>query len=137
MAKPVIKYYAVSRDKLDQVPVANGQLIFVHDAREIYLDVNGERTSYSQIIILQDENHRLGITPMSAFYFVKATNVLWRYDNQWIQLTTTPQEIVVFSDTLPARGVEKTLYIQGIKMYKFEDGKYVELGSGSLSWESF
>ena len=136
MADSVIRYYAVSRDKLDQLTVADGQLIFVHDAREIYLDVNGERTSYSQIMILFDEEHRKGLKPVTGFYFVSSTNVLWRYDNQWIQLTTPPREVVVFSDELPQQGVEETLYITEEDIYKFDDGKYTKLG-GAPQWETF
>ena len=79
MADSVIRYYAVSRDKLDQLAVADGQLIFVRDAREIYLDVNGERTSYSQIMVLFDEEHRKGLRPVTGFYFVSSTNILLVY----------------------------------------------------------
>ena len=136
MADSVIRYYAVSRDKLDQLAVADGQLIFVRDAREIYLDVNGERTSYSQIMVLFDEEHRKGLRPVTGFYFVSSTNVLWRYDNQWIQLTTSPREVVVFSDELPQQGVEETLYITEEDIYKFDDGKYTKLG-GTPQWETF
>lgn len=136
MADSVIRYYAVSRDKLDQLAVADGQLIFVRDAREIYLDVNGERTSYSQIMVLFDEEHRKGLKPVTGFYFVSSTNILWRYDNQWIQLTTPPREVVVFSDELPQQGVEKTLYITEEDIYKFDDGKYTKLG-GAPQWETF
>ena len=136
MADSVIRYYAVSRDKLDQLAVADGQLIFVRDAREIYLDVNGERTSYSQIMVLFDEEHRKGLKPVTGFYFVSSTNVLWRYDNQWIQLTTSPREVVVFSDELPQQGVEETLYITEEDIYKFDDGKYTKLG-GTPQWETF
>lgn len=135
MANSVIRYYTVTSDKLEQLAVADGQLIFVRDARQIYLDVNGERTTYSQIMVLIDEDHRLGLKPVTGFYFVSSTNVLWRYDGQWIQLTTSPKEVVVFTDELPQNGVEKTLYIQGTKMYKFDEGNYAELGTPS--WDTF
>lgn len=136
MADSVIRYYAVSKNKLDQLAVADGQLIYVYDAREIYLDVNGERTSYSQIMVLFDEEHRKGLKPVTGFYFVSSTNVLWRYDNQWIQLTTSPREVVVFSNELPQQGVEETLYITEEDIYKFDDGKYTKLG-GTPQWETF
>ena len=136
MADSVIRYYAVSKNKLDQLAVADGQLIYVYDAREIYLDVNGERTSYSKIMVLFDEEHRKGLKPVTGFYFVSSTNVLWRYDNQWIQLTTSPREVVVFSNELPQQGVEETLYITEEDIYKFDDGKYTKLG-GAPQWETF
>ena len=136
MADSVIRYYAVSKNKLDQLAVADGQLIYVYDAREIYLDVNGERTSYSQIMVLFDEEHRKGLKPVTGFYFVSSTNILWRYDNQWIQLTTSPREVVVFSNELPQQGVEETLYITEEDIYKFDDGKYTKLGRAP-QWETF
>lgn len=135
MAETIIKYWSVPQDKINQLPIEDGQLIFVRDAREIYLDVNGERTSYSQIMILSSEEHRKSLKPVTGFYFVSSTNVLWRYDKQWIQLTSSPQEAVVFTDELPSNGVEKTLYIQGTRLYKFDDGNYAELGGSN--WDSF
>ena len=135
MANSVIRYWTVPSDKLEQLPVADGQLIFVRDAREIYLDVNGERTTYSQIMILIDEDHRKGLKPVTGFYFVSSTNILWRYDGQWIQLTTAPKEVVVFTDELPQNGVEETLYIQGTRMYKVDEGNYAELGGPH--WDTF
>lgn len=135
MANSVIRYWTVPSDKLDQLPVADGQLIFVRDAREIYLDVNGERTTYSQIMVLIDEDHRKGLKPVTGFYFVSSTNILWRYDGQWIQLTTAPKEVVVFTDELPQNGVEETLYIQGTRMYKVDEGNYAELGGPH--WDTF
>ena len=135
MANSVIRYWTVPSDKLEQLPVADGQLIFVRDAREIYLDVNGERTTYSQIMVLIDEDHRKGLKPVTGFYFVSSTNILWRYDGQWIQLTTAPKEVVVFTDELPQNGVEETLYIQGTRMYKVDEGNYAELGGPH--WDTF
>lgn len=136
MAKCVIKYYTVPHDKVSQLPIIDGQLIFVRDAREIFLDVNGERTSYSQIMVLIDEDHRKSLKPVTGFYFVSSTSVLWRYENnQWIPLTTTPREKIVFTDELPQIGVEETLYIQGTAMYRFNEGNYSELGV--QNWGTF
>ena len=87
-------------------------------------------------MVLFDEEHRKGLKPVTGFYFVSSTNVLWRYDNQWIQLTTSPREVVVFSNELPQQGVEETLYITEEDIYKFDDGKYTKLG-GTPQWETF
>ena len=136
MANCIIKYYTLTHDKVDQLPVSDGQLIFVRDAREIYLDVNGERTSYNQIMVLIDEDHRQNLRPVTGFYFVSSTSVLWRYENsQWIPLTTPPSEKIAFVDRLPETGVEETLYIQGTRMYKFDEGNYSELGVPN--WDTF
>ena len=133
--KTSMKFFAVTKDKLEQISVESGQLIFVYDSREIYLDVNGERTTYSQIVVLVDDTQRENLIPVPGFYFVSETNILWRYTDQWIQLTGTPRESVVFTDELPESGAENTLYVQGEKMYKFDDGNYVELGGST--WGTF
>lgn len=136
MANAIIKFYTLTNDKVNQLPVLDGQLIFVHDSRQIYLDVNGERTTYSQIMVLIDEDHREALKPVTGFYYVSSTHVLWRYEkHEWIPLTTPPKECVVFTDELPQTGVEKTLYINGTQMYKFDEGSYTELGAST--WETF
>ena len=113
-----MKFYTGTKDKLENLSISDGQLIFIHDTREIYLDVNGERTTYSQIITLVDDEQRESLIPVPGFYFVSSTNILWRYSDQWIQLIGSPQEVVIFTEQLPDTGVENTLYIQDTKMYK-------------------
>ena len=135
MADPIIRYCATTLSNLNNLDVVDGQLIFVHDARKICLDVNGTRTEYSQIMVLTDEEHREGLKPIPGFYFVLSTNIFWRYEEDWIPLTASPREIVVFSNELPQNGVEETLYIHDTKMYKFEKGNYIELGAPS--WGDF
>ena len=65
-----MKFYTGTKDKLENLSISDGQLIFIHDTREIYLDVNGERTTYSQIITLVDDEQRESLIPVPGFYFV-------------------------------------------------------------------
>ena len=135
MADIGIKFYTGTKDKLENLSISDGQLIFVYDTREIYLDVNGERTTYSQIITLVDDEQRESLIPVPGFYFVLSTNILWRYADQWIQLTGSPQEVVIFTEELPDIGVENTLYVKDTKIYKYDEGNCIELGAST--WESF
>lgn len=140
MANPIMKFYSTIDSKLPQLDVVNGQLIFVNDTRKIYLDANGVRTEYAQIITLVNEEQRIGIlAPLSGFYFVHETNTFWKYsDGNWTQLTTPPLEKIIFlenDENLPTEGQDSVVYISDTKIYKWDKDKYVELG-GSY-WESF
>ena len=69
-----VKFVSTVDSKLSQLQIENGQLIFVNDTRRIYLDFNGIRTEYSQVILLAKEEDRVGyLTPINAFYFVNET----------------------------------------------------------------
>ena len=136
-----IKFVSTISSKLSQLGIENGQLIFVTDTRTIYLDFNGVRTEYNQIVVLFNENQRLSLAyPIEGlFYFVKETNVLWRYDGnyQWVQLTSPPKENIVFLNynELPSQGKEKVLYITEKTTYQWKNDAYIELGA--LTWENF
>ena len=136
-----VKFVSTIDSKLSQLGIENGQLIFATDTRTIYLDLNGVRTEYNQIVVLFNENQRLSLlSPIEGlFYFVKETNVLWRYDGnyQWVQLTSPPKENILFLNyaDLPSQGQEQVLYITEKTTYQWRDGSYIELGA--LTWENF
>lgn len=132
-----INFYRTTSGKLDLLERENGRLIFVEDTKKIYLDSESERTEYSQIITLNNEEQRLGLyRPVETFYFVKSTNSLWRYEKPtWIQLTTPPDKQVHFLEELPDIGVEEKIYVLDDKMFQWKSGAYVELGQPS--WNSF
>lgn len=137
-----IKPISITESKLPLLPISEGQLIFVTDARKIYLDKKGVRTCYSDsgIMSLIDEDHRLALTnPMEGFYYVKTTQSLWRYDTKWIPLTdSSSRENIVFSENgqLPTIGVENTLYVKDNDLYRWNGEDYVRLGTAtSPIWE--
>lgn len=136
-----VKFVSTIDSKLSQLGIENGQLIFTTDTRTIYLDLNGVRTEYNQIVVLFNENQRLSLlSPIEGlFYFVKETNVLWRYDGnyQWVQLTSPPKENIIFLNyvDLPSQGQEQVLYITEKTTYQWRNGSYSELGA--LTWENF
>lgn len=134
-----IKYYCTSIDRLDSIPVADGNLIFCEDERAIFLDAYGVRTSYQQIICLETEAQRSALPhPVKGFYFIQDSCILWRYDNGWYQLTTTPQDQIIFRprESFPEEGESNRIYIDGTKMYRFINGNY-ELMNKPLEWGVF
>ena len=134
-----IKYISTVESKLSQLPIENGQLIFINDTRKIFLDFNDIRTEYSQIMVLQNEEHRKNIlSPVTGFYFILSTCTLWRYQNgEWIQITTPPKENIAFLDysDLPKQGKEEVLYVTKDQSYRWNGDGYTKLGN--LIWEEF
>lgn len=87
--KPIIDVISTTNSKLSNLPIKDGQLIFVHDSKKIALDYKNARTVYEQIQVLEKESNRTELlAPINSFYFVVETSILWKYHNgQWIQLT--------------------------------------------------
>lgn len=138
-----MKFIATTSDKISSIEKKANQLIFSRDDRIIYLDTSAtDRTEYTSIIVLPDETFRTNIThPVTAFYFVEDSNILYRYNSQWQQLTTPPQESLIFlkRENFPTIGKEKTLYIDEENIYQWnkEKNDYVNMSGGNaeLIWE--
>lgn len=134
----VISYYFTSADRLNRIPVEDGNLIFVEDERAIYLDAGNERTSYQQIICLQSEAERTALpVPLKGFYFIKDTCVLWRYDDGWYSMTSTPQSQIIFRprSSFPEEGDSNVIYIDGTDIYRWVNNEYALLNGGSV-WKA-
>ena len=135
-----VKFICSSSNKIDQIPVQAGQIIFSEDERCIYVD-GTDRVSYKQIITLDKEIYREALpSPLNGFYFVKDTRILWSYDSSgWSQITREPKQQIVFDDysRFPIPGDFGTLYIDGLKSYRFIDGNYRLMsggGGGDIEW---
>ena len=129
--------------KLPDCAIKNGQLIFVRDKQMIALDFNDKRTFYNQIVVLSTEQERQGLlAPVSGlFYFVVDTAVLWRYETDWVQITTPPSEIIYIGTSLPELGKANTLYVdkenKNISVWDNDIGSYVVVANktGSITDE--
>lgn len=55
-------------------------------------------------------------SPLSGYYFVVSTACLWRYEDDWVQITQTPQEVICIDVTLPELGQakENVLYVDKV-----------------------
>ncbi len=109
----VLSLRATTRDKVKDLVIKNGQLIFVHDVGQLAFDYNGKRTFYNQIVEIESEIERQNLeNPINGkYYFVIEKAVLWRYFNGWTQLTTEPEEILFIGEEFPGLGQPKTLYV--------------------------
>lgn len=111
--KTIMSVVATTASRLPDLSIKNGQLIFVKDSQKVALDLNDKRTFYNQIVVLQTDLERQSLlAPISGlFYFVIDTAVLWHYEQTWIQITTSPNEIVYIGVSLPEPGSANTLYV--------------------------
>lgn len=111
--KTIMSVVATTASRLPDLSIKNGQLIFIKDSQKVALDLNDKRTFYNQIVVLQTDLERQSLlAPISGlFYFVIDTAVLWHYEQTWIQITTSPNEIVYIGVSLPELGSANTLYV--------------------------
>lgn len=110
---PVLSVCATTGERVKELTIKNGQLIFVQDKHRIALDFNGKRKFYNQIEELGTELERKSLlAPISGmYYFVIETAVLWTYQGDWVQITSKPEEIVFIGTSMPELGKEQTLYV--------------------------
>ena len=127
----VLSVCATVGSKLSDLVIKDGQLVFVRDKHKIALDFGGKRTFYNQIEELATDAVRTSmLAPVAGlFYFVIETAVLWTYQNEWIQITTPPKEVVFIGTELPELGIHKTLYVdtrnKEISVWDDETASYV------------
>lgn len=135
-----MKFIATTSDKMKDIQVVSGQLIFSRDDRVIYLDTD-TRTSFQQILSISTEEARIKLAyPVSGFYFIENTKTLWEYKSGiWTQLTEPPKENLVFlaREDFPSIGKEEVLYIDKDAIYQWDSSiqDYIAMaGSMDLQW---
>lgn len=91
----VLSACATVNSKISNLPLKDGQLIFIQDKQTIALDFGGKRKFYKQIEELATEEARTSMLAPVAdlYYFVVETAVLWTYRDGWVQITTSPKDI--------------------------------------------
>lgn len=111
--KQILSICATTSERVSDLVIKNGQLIFVHDLGRLALDYNGKRTFYNQVIELETDIERTNLdNPVNGkYYFVIDTAIFWRYFNGWQQLTTSSGEVVFIGDELPQLGQANKIYV--------------------------
>lgn len=134
MAEQIISLMSTNSEKLSDLSIKNGQIIFVKDKAKVALDLNDKRTFYNDITILDDDESReCLLEPFNErFYFVVSTGVLWFYKETWIQVTDKPKEFISFETDLPELGDTDRLYInkqnKNISVWDDESSSYLCVG---------
>ena len=112
ITKPILSVCATVSSKVKDLVIKDGQLIFIQDSNKIAFDFGGKRKFYNSIITLDSEYERTIYEPVNGqYFFIIETAVLWTYQDEWIPLTTPPEEVIFIGTELPALGKAKTLYV--------------------------
>ena len=108
----IIQVIGTVSNRLPDLSIKNGQLIFIQDTKTIALDFDDKRIFYNQITVINNESERLSLSPISgSFYFVIKTAVLWYFETEWIPLTSSPQNVVFIGTKIPELGIKNVLYV--------------------------
>lgn len=111
--KTVMSLIATTSPRIRELPIKDGQLVFIQDLGRIAFDFKGNRVFYNQIVELDTEAERLALEdPLDGYYFIIDSACLWFYqNNKWIQITERPQDIVFIGVELPELGQANTIYV--------------------------
>lgn len=138
--KNIMSVIATKSERIRELPIVNGQLIFVQDLGRIALDFNGVRKFYNQITELDTEFDRQNLeSPAVGYYFVIGTATLWYYKREWKQITGEPKDVVFVGTELPELGQEQTIYAnttegdEHIAVWDEESQKYIVVGNKTYS----
>lgn len=88
-----VKFSRCNSNSLANVPQVDGQLIYVKDTSEVYMDVGNNRNKLSDVIEVADITN-VQNPIISKIYYDEATENLYKYiDNEWKSLggSFTPQ----------------------------------------------
>lgn len=133
----VLSVCATTSKRLPDLAIKNGQLIFVQDKHRIAFDFGDTRKFYNQIEELETDYERVTLeSPVSgSYYFVIETAVLWVYQDNWIQLTTAPEEIVFIGAEIPTLGSSRTLYVnkanKEISVWDEDTDRYITVANAT------
>ena len=114
MANSIMSLVATSSSRIRELPIKDGQLVFIQDLGRIAFDFKGKRVFYNQIVELETEADRMMMdNPLDGYYFVIGSGCLWFYKNGWTQITEKPDNILFIDVELPQLGQakENTLYV--------------------------
>ena len=138
MANPIIQIYGTVNARLNQLPVNDGNLIFVRDTRKVYLDMGGLRLDFATIRVFQTDAERTGtLAPVEGFYYVEDTGVLWRYSSSWKQITPSNLTPIFFGkyEDFPPTGSSSMLYVDDARTYRWDGTKYTVVAN-KTEWET-
>lgn len=131
-SKSVLKLVATTSSKIRDLVISDGQLIFLQDLGRIAFDFKGKRVFYNQIVELDTETERLNLdSPLSGYYFVIDSGILYYYQDEWTAITGKPEQVVFIGVELPELGSAKegSLYVnkeeREIAVYDSNSDEYV------------
>ena len=128
--KNILSLIATKSSRIRNLPIKDGQLVFIQDLGRIAFDFNGTRVFYNQIVELNTDEERLSlVNPLNGYYFVIEDAVLWFYQDEWVQITEKPEEVIFIGVELPELGQQGKLYVdtddREISVWDEETNQYI------------
>ena len=125
---------ATTSSRIRQLPIKDGQLIFIQDLGRIALDFKSQRVFYNQIVELDTEADRQALeNPLNGYYFIIENACLWNYKDGWVQITEKPQEVLFIGTELPELGQQGKIYVdtddREISIWDEETDSYVTVSN--------
>ena len=137
----IVNFIYTTSARLNDLPVENGQIIFVPDVSTIALDTHGQRSYFQTIRNFETDAERLAMAfPVQGFYWVEETQTLWRWNSRWTSISASNRSAVIEGEKttdFPQTGASNTLYYtdDGIYNWKNQSNKY-NLIANANTWES-
>ena len=93
-------------ERVRELPISDGQLVFIHNRNRIAFDFKGKRTFYNQVEILSTESERTSIvSPMDGYYFCIDSAIFYEYANgEWSIKVKPADGAVIICDEYPELG---------------------------------
>ena len=141
MANSKAKLYYTKSQYLSTLPISNGNIIFVPDTRTVCLDFADERFYYHTIRVFETDADRLLMPfPNDGFYYVSSTNVLWRWDQEWKQVTPSALSPIYYGEKqtdFPEIGQIGVLYYtdEGVYRWNNQNQKYSLIANANI-WDT-
>ena len=136
-----VQFVYTTSAKMNDLPVEDGQIIFVPELSTIAMDLYGQRFYYQMIKSFDTDAQRIATPfPIIGFYWVEETETLWRWNQRWTKVSSSNDSSVVEAEKeedFPQEGVSNTLYYtdDGIYRWKNSSDKY-NLIANANTWES-
>lgn len=132
-----ISIIGTKSNELSNISIQDKQIIFVEDKRIVAVDINGKRSFYNEITIVENEKDKDDYIEENHLYFCINTATLWFYGTKWIQISSPPKEILFIGTSLPKLGEDNKLYVnksnKNISIWDNETKSYICVGEATSS----
>lgn len=121
-----MKLVYTTKNKINELAIQDGQIIYAPDGNLICLDMRNKRHVYHTLESFETDAERLNaVGTNKCFYFVESTNIMWEYINDaWKQITPANLNPVYYAEVpsrFPAKGTENTLFYTDNGIYNWKE----------------